>query len=244
MCAKSVLFLSARSLLQKEVGVRNEHTGFSIGPDYATFYKSGGGTVRLRNITLEQVKDAAWLLVPFGIMLVGYGLEVLFSKNLPKEYEVLFVSYMLAAALCLFVFKIDKVFIFGSLGYITVSLGESGVPQLASLDALWMITLFVVCLVLVSLQGFLEKIWTQLLAFLFVVVATLPATIVFQNPKLIAKVTGFDNELIGIVTVLLGIIIFVHAFFLYAQHLAVEEQKDLIIDDSYPHPDDYVEKKT
>lgn len=224
--------------------MRDENTGFSIGPTYATFYKRGGGKVRLRNITLEQVKDAAWLLIPFGVTLIGQGLEVFFSRDLSKEYEGLFVCYMLAAALCLFRLKIDKVIIFGSLGYITATLGESGLPKLASVEALWMIMLFVVCLVLVSLQGFLEKIWTQLLAFALVVASTLPMTIVFQSSKLSTAVNGFDDEIIGICTFLLGFIILLQVLALYGMYQAVEEQKNLIIDDSYPHPDDYVEKNT
>ena len=146
---------------------------------------------------------------------------------------------MLAAGLCIFRVKVDKVIIFGSLGYIAAVLGESGIPPLASFDAFSLITLSLLCLVLTRLPGFLEKIWSHLLALVFVVIATLPPTMVFQNLDLVAKLDGYDNELVGGVNILLGFIILFQVYLLYIMHRAVEEEKALVVDDSYPHPDDY-----
>lgn len=219
--------------------MRNENTGFSIGPRYATFYKSGGGQVRLRNITLEQARDAAWILVPLGLILVVYGLEVFFLNDLAKRYVGLLAGYMVTAAFCLFRFKLDKVIIFGSLVYITVTLGESGAPALLSFDMVKLVVALALCITLASLPGFLERIWSHVGAVLLVIFATLPPTLAFQDASHVARLDSYDNELVGVVCFLIGAATLFQAYILYVMHRAVEEEKDLVIDDSFPHPDDY-----
>jgi hypothetical protein len=233
------MVLSVTSFEGREITVQEENTGFSIGPKYATFYKRGGGTVRLRNITLEQVKGAAWFLVPLGLILISYGFEVFFSSDLSKEYTGLFAGYMVAMALCIFTGKIDRVVVFGALGYVIHFLGESGMPALVSGDMLILIVLVGASLTFVGLHGFFDGIWSPLVALMFVLVVTIPATVVYQDPHLVTRVTGFDDEFIGIGTFVLGLGILLQAFVIFIMHRAVEEQKDLVMDDSYPHPDSY-----
>lgn len=206
--------------------------GFAIGPHKATFFKRGGGSVTLRNISPEQVREVAWFLIPLGVVMLATAAELFFSHDLSKEYQGMVFGWALVAIVCGFGLRIWQLIMFASLAFGTSIVGEQGLSGLLSTQGAWVIAGLIITLLCTAAFAWRERIWLPLVAFL-----TGTTTALFTTEELFqrARLLELDEHIhfrLGITFLATGLAYLFALFILYCQAVAVQQERDNVLDDS------------